>query len=222
MIDRLLDQRAHNWAKFDSVLGYTHCEYSVRDGIDDCHTIHRMGADGARFSPSAHGRPYRINTYGNSFTHCDQVSDGETWQGYLAAHLGEPIRNLGTGGHGVYQAWRRMEREESSPHAAEHIILNLFEDDHRRSVMSWRYIDLWKAGTRAAAARPRRPPPRRPTSTIRPGITLCGTWTGASLSSGARTARIPPTSTRSATSTGQWRRSRTTVLPHRDGQEARR
>lgn len=144
MIDRFLDQRAHNWAKFDPVLGYTHSDYSVRDGIDACHTINRMDADGARFSPSAHGRPCRINTYGNSFTHCDQVSDGETWQEYLAAHLGEPIRNFGTGGHGVYQAWRRMEREESSPRAAEHLILNLFEDDHRRSVMSWRYIDLWE------------------------------------------------------------------------------
>ena len=78
MLDRFLDQRAHNWAKFDSALGYTHSDYSVRDGIADCHTINRMDADGARFSPSAHGRPCRINAYGNSFTHCDQVSDGET------------------------------------------------------------------------------------------------------------------------------------------------
>jgi hypothetical protein len=144
MIDRFLDARAYNWAKFDPVVGYTHADYSVRDGIDNCFTINRMDRDNARLSPSANGRPCRINTYGDSFTHCDQVSDGETWQEYLAAHLGEPIRNFGTGGHGVYQAWRRMEREESSPRGADHIILNLFEDDHRRSVMSWRYIDLWE------------------------------------------------------------------------------
>jgi hypothetical protein len=48
----------------------------------------------------------RINTYGNSFTQCHQVSDGETWQEYLAAPLGEPIRNFGVGGHGVFQAYR--------------------------------------------------------------------------------------------------------------------
>jgi hypothetical protein len=44
----------------------------------------------------------RINTYGDSFTQCHQVSDGETWQEYLAAHLGEPVRNFGMGGYGAY------------------------------------------------------------------------------------------------------------------------
>ena len=55
-------------------------------------------------------RPCRMNTYGDSFTQCHQVSDGETWQEYLAAHLGEPVRNFGVGGYGVYQAYRRMLR----------------------------------------------------------------------------------------------------------------
>ena len=27
--------------------------------------------------------------------------DGKTWQEYLAAHLGEPLRNFGVGGFGV-------------------------------------------------------------------------------------------------------------------------
>ena len=40
----------------------------------------------------------RINTYGNSFTQCHQVSNGEAWQEDLAAHMGEPIRNFGMGG----------------------------------------------------------------------------------------------------------------------------
>jgi hypothetical protein len=142
IIDRFLDPSGYNWARFDPVLGYTHSHYSVRDGVDGCHTTNRMAENGARHSPSASGQPSRINTYGDSFTHCDQVSDGETWQEYLAAHLGEPIRNFGTGGHGVYQAWRRMQREEGSANAAEHLIVNLFEDDHRRNVMSWRWLDL--------------------------------------------------------------------------------
>ena len=64
------------------------------------------------------GRPCRINTYGDSFTQCHQVSDGETWQEYLAAHLGEPIRNFGMGGYGAYQAYRRMVREERTDHGA--------------------------------------------------------------------------------------------------------
>lgn len=68
----------------------------------------------------------RINTYGNSFTQCHQVSDGETWQEYLAAHLGEPIGNFGTGGHGVYQAYRRMLREGGSEHGTEYLILYIW------------------------------------------------------------------------------------------------
>jgi hypothetical protein len=51
------------------------------------------------------------------FHACHQVSDNETWQEYLAGHLGEPIRNFGMGGFGVYQAYRRMIREEQTEHA---------------------------------------------------------------------------------------------------------
>ena len=54
----------------------------------------------------------RINAYGDSFTQCHQVSDGETWEEILAAHFGEPIRNFGVGGWSVYQAYLRMKREE--------------------------------------------------------------------------------------------------------------
>ena len=54
----------------------------------------------------------RIASYGDSFTQCHQVSDGETWQETLAAHIGEPIRNFGVGGYGVYQAYLRLRRTE--------------------------------------------------------------------------------------------------------------
>jgi hypothetical protein len=38
-----------------------------------------------------------------SFTQYHQVSDGETWQEYLAAHLGEPVGDFGIGlDTGVY------------------------------------------------------------------------------------------------------------------------
>jgi hypothetical protein len=81
----------------------------------------------------------RIHTYGNSFTHCDQVSDGETWQEYLAAHIQEPIRNYGVGGYSVYQAFRRMLKVEKQI-GAQYIILNIWDDDHFRNLDSWRSI----------------------------------------------------------------------------------
>jgi hypothetical protein len=91
------------------------------------------------------GRPCRINTYGDSFTQCHQVSDGETWQEYLAAHLGEPIRNFGMGGYGAYQAYRRMAREERTDHRAKYLIFYIWGDDPIRSLLRCRHalIYLW-------------------------------------------------------------------------------
>jgi hypothetical protein len=85
-------------------------------------------------------KPCRINSYGNSFTLCHQVNDGETWQEYLAAHLGEPIRNFGMGGYGFYQSYRRMIREEKTSYRSEYIILYIWGDDHIRSLFRSRYI----------------------------------------------------------------------------------
>jgi hypothetical protein len=84
--------------------------------------------------------PCRINTYGNSFTQCHQVNDGETWQEYLAAHLGEPIRNYGMSGFGVYQAYRRMIRNEDTETGAENVIFYIWGDDHSRSLLRSRHI----------------------------------------------------------------------------------
>src|SRR5215472_2843389 len=54
------------------------CEYSYE-------------ASGARRMTLYPDKACRINTYGDSFTHGDQVSDGETWQERLGAHLCEPV-----------------------------------------------------------------------------------------------------------------------------------
>ena len=96
-------------------------------------------ADGARKVINHADKTCRIHTYGNSFTHCDQVSDGETWQEYLAAHLQEPVENFGIGGYGVYQAYRRMLKVEKE-HPAEYIILNVWDDDNFRNLDAWRTI----------------------------------------------------------------------------------
>src|SRR5262249_16347034 len=93
--------------------------------------------------------PCRLNAYGDSFTEGVQVSDGETWCEYLAAHLGEPVRNFGIGGYGVYQAYRRMLRQEATATTAEHLILNIWGlDDHLRSIDAWRWLrfgSTWRA-----------------------------------------------------------------------------
>ena len=135
--------RGPGWARFDPELGYVLGNYIPTDGIDGSATISTSRTDGARTSFMYAGRPCRINTYGDSFTQCHQVSDGETWQEYLAAHLGEPVRNFGMGGYGAYQAYRRMACEEKTAHRAKYLIFYIWGDDHIRSLLRCRHAIIY-------------------------------------------------------------------------------
>ncbi|MFT5368589.1 MAG: hypothetical protein ACI8V2_003555, partial [Candidatus Latescibacterota bacterium] len=86
---------------YDPEIGWTVCDGFRGGSVDDSKGFYQYDNDGARHVVNYPDRPCRIHTYGNSFTHCDQVSNGETWQEYLAAHLLEPVRNFGIGGHSV-------------------------------------------------------------------------------------------------------------------------
>lgn len=138
-LDAFLQPAPNNqWARFDAELGYVPSDSIQRDGVDGSRTVYRYGSAGERRVVNHADRPCRVNTYGDSFTQCHQVSDGETWQEHLAAHLGEPIRNFGVGGYGVFQAFARLRRMEQTPVQAPYLIFNIYDDDHRRSLMPWR------------------------------------------------------------------------------------
>lgn len=142
-IDFFLNPK-ESWGQFDPELGYVLGNSMPRTGINGSLTISTAQPNGARTSCIYANHPCRINTYGNSFTECNQVSDHETWQEYLAAHLGEPIRNFGVGGYGVYQAYRRMIRTEQSDQGVEYVILYIWGDDHYRSLLRCRYADIYR------------------------------------------------------------------------------
>ncbi len=69
-----------SWARFDKDVGYVLGNYMPRDGQDGSSTISTIRSNGARTSFLYKDKPCRINTYGDSFTACNQVNDGETWQ----------------------------------------------------------------------------------------------------------------------------------------------
>jgi len=133
-----------SWAQYDPELGYVLGNYLPSDGMNKSATLSTVQTNGARTSFVYAGRKCRINTYGDSFTQCHQVSDAETWQEYLAGHLGEPIRNFGMGGYGGYQAFRRMVREERTDHAAEYLIFYIWGDDHVRSLLRCRHAAIYR------------------------------------------------------------------------------
>jgi hypothetical protein len=141
-IERILDPANPAFIEFDPVLGYVLRDYNFNDGDGGiiCDYVYEPRG-GHRKMINYADRPCRINTYGNSYTQCAQVSLGETWQEILAAHFHEPIRNFGVGGYGVYQAYRRCLRTEVEPDlAADNIILNVWDDDHKRNLDAARWI----------------------------------------------------------------------------------
>ena len=136
-------QRSDNGWTFDAELGWIHCNAVHNDGVHGTNSHYTYESDGARTIVNFSGQPCRIHAYGNSFTHCDQVNNGETWMEYLAAHFQEPIRNYGVGGYSVYQAYRRMIKVEKT-NPADYIILNIWSDDHFRNLDAWRSIRFGK------------------------------------------------------------------------------
>ncbi len=140
-IDKVLDKKNPSFLKFHPVLGYTLHDYVFRDGMRKTLCSYQYEKHGGhRKMINCADKPCRINTYGDSYTQCAQVSDGETWQEILAAHLREPIRNFGVGGYGVYQTYQRaMMTEVDKDLAAEYIIMNVWDDDHMRNVDAARW-----------------------------------------------------------------------------------
>ena len=137
-------------------MGWVPTAGTFRHGIDGSVTRYSYDSGGARRMIQHREAPCRINTYGNSFTHCDQVNDGETWQEVLAAHIGEPIRNYGVSGHSVYQMYLRMRREAAST-PTPYMIVNIYNDDHTRSLFGWSSLNFMIRSTEAIREAIKRP-----------------------------------------------------------------
>ncbi|MBN2216204.1 MAG: SGNH/GDSL hydrolase family protein, partial [Pirellulales bacterium] len=139
-VDSWLAGKAFPFYKYHSEFGWLLPNARFRDGVDRSLSVYTyVQPDGERVMSNYADQPCRVNTYGDSYTQCHQVSDHETWQEQLAAHLQEPVRNFGIGGWSVYQAYLRMLKEEERT-PAKYIIFNIFDDDHRRNLDAWRRI----------------------------------------------------------------------------------
>jgi hypothetical protein len=143
-VDDYFADRAFPFSKHSPEFGWLLRDAYFQDGVHGSISVYHFAKpDGERIMSNYAEQPCRINTYGNSFTQCHQVSDHETWQEVLAAHLQEPVKNFGIGGWSVYQAYLRMLREEKRT-PAEYIIFNIYSDDHYRNLDAWRNIRVNK------------------------------------------------------------------------------
>jgi hypothetical protein len=143
-VDDYFADRAFPFSTHSPEFGWLLRDAFFRDGMDNSISVYHFAKpDGERIISNYADKPCRINTYGNSFTQCHQVSDHETWQEVLAAHLQEPVKNFGIGGWSVYQAYLRMLKEEKRT-PANYIIFNIYSDDHYRNLDAWRNIRVNK------------------------------------------------------------------------------
>ena len=129
------------FSKYDSEFGYLHRSGSRRDGANGSTCTYTFDAHNSRRMIAFANKECRINTYGNSFTNCDQVNDDQTWQEVVATQIGEPVRNYGVSSFSVYQAFLRMKREEPRT-PADYIVFNIFDDDHQRNLSGWQRINF--------------------------------------------------------------------------------
>ncbi|NND33764.1 MAG: SGNH/GDSL hydrolase family protein [Saprospiraceae bacterium] len=143
-VDAYFAGTAFPFSKHSSEFGWLLRDAYFKDGVNNAISVyHYEKPDGERLMSNYADKPCRINTYGNSFTQCHQVSDHETWQEVLAANLQEPVKNFGVGGWSVYQAYLRMLKEERRT-PSEYIIFNIYSDDHYRNLDAWRNFRINK------------------------------------------------------------------------------
>ncbi|MGC8657791.1 MAG: hypothetical protein ACP5U1_01830 [Desulfomonilaceae bacterium] len=86
---------------FHPVLGWDYPPNIVYQNVDGI-TYHH-GPHGERITCSSY-KDTSIATYGDSFTYCENVEDGCTWQTFLAHKLNQNVLNFGVGGYGTDQA----------------------------------------------------------------------------------------------------------------------
>lgn len=101
---------------------------------------------------STHAGSALMSTYGDSYTHCDEVDDDQTWQSFLADETGSEVYNYGVGGFGTDQAYLRF-RDEFATHQTPVVALGLITENINRVVNVYR--TYYYPGTQLRFTKPR-------------------------------------------------------------------
>jgi hypothetical protein len=109
------------------------------NGFTELYRANSHGIRGTReFTPIADSHSLRIATFGDSFTHGDDVPNEDTWQETLMrAQLGIEVLNFGVGGFGIDQAYLRYLKEgrRFRPHV---VLIGFMSENIARSVNVFR------------------------------------------------------------------------------------
>lgn len=130
-IKRISDDKL-GYIRFDRTLGWP-----IRGDSISADGIYTSNSDGIRgdknYSLNIPDRKTRITTFGDSFTHGDQVSNKDTWQSLMESKASNlEVLNFGVGGYGLDQAYLRF-LEHGSKYETDIVIIGFMTENINRN-----------------------------------------------------------------------------------------
>ena len=142
IIRNLIDQKT-NYLFFSPTLGWT----IKKNGSSDLYQANSYGIRSDKeYALSPPDGIRRVSTFGDSFTHCDDVKNNETWQAIMESHDANiEVLNFGVGGYGLDQAYLRY-REDGRQHKPHIVLIGFMSENIYRNVNTYRPFYFPKTG----------------------------------------------------------------------------
>jgi hypothetical protein len=142
IINNFIEQKT-NYVSYSSSLGWTIKE----NGSSRLYQANSAGIRSHKeyaFTPPRGIR--RISTFGDSYTHCDNVKNNETWQAVLESYdSNREALNFGVGGFGLDQAYLRY-LEKGYKYKSHIVLIGFMSENIYRSVNTYRPFYYAKTG----------------------------------------------------------------------------
>ncbi len=133
-------QKCVNLKIFSKDFGWFYPPYFVFQ--DQQGVLYRHGQNGERVTRTYYAVDL-IASYGDSFTHCNEVRDDETWQTFLAHTLRKNVLNFGVAGYGPDQALLLYASHEALAPRARIVMLCIFPENINRVVNVYRNFYMY-------------------------------------------------------------------------------
>jgi len=134
-------QKCVNQKIFSKQLGWfypPHFVFQDQQGI-----IYRHGQYGERVTRTYYAADL-IASYGDSFTHCNEVKDDDTWQTFLAHKLAKNVLSFGVAGYGPDQALLLYATNETMGPKVPIVMLCIFPENINRVVNVYRNFYMYR------------------------------------------------------------------------------
>lgn len=134
-INELIKSNTNNYIIYSATLGW-----SIKsNGFTKLYQANSAGLRGNRnYSKIPEDGVFRISSYGDSFTHCDDVFNNETWQTYIEESDARfEVLNFGVGAYGLDQSFLRY-LETKNRFKSDYVLIGYMTENIARNVNNFR------------------------------------------------------------------------------------